>query len=292
MTKTRKAYLIMKGIASHTPYLFNHLQNKLQRKGNAASAAYCYKVWLTHLTKAHETGLNTRPEVVIELGPGASNGTGIAAKHTGVTHYYGIDTYTPSYIIDARIGKEIETLFAQKKPIPDHKAFPRFRPLLDDYSFPTFLQEDMPTAQKVMRYNSWDDTREESADMILSHAVMEHVDNIEYHYKKMHSRLKKGGYMQHHIDFGSHRNATEWNGHWAYDDRTWKLMLGARKNFLNRHTYADHKKAIEKAGFTIVYAERELKHDGIKRAQLKGRYKTISDEDLQTKSVFLQAVKQ
>src|SRR3977135_940863 len=38
------------------------------------SARYCYSVWLRHLVNAWQQGLHTLPEVVVELGPGSSQG--------------------------------------------------------------------------------------------------------------------------------------------------------------------------------------------------------------------------
>ena len=39
--------------------------------GGTTSARYCYSVWLRHMKKAAQAGLNTNPKVVAELGPGA-----------------------------------------------------------------------------------------------------------------------------------------------------------------------------------------------------------------------------
>ena len=53
-----------------------------------------------------------------------------------------------------------------------------------------------------------------SVDLVLSHSVLEHVQNIEETYEIMSLWLKKVDLMSHQVDFRSHDLSKKWNGHW------------------------------------------------------------------------------
>ena len=55
------------------------------------SPRYCYSVWLRHLVLAVRNGVTVVPESVVELGPGASQGVGLAALLSGSLKYTSID---------------------------------------------------------------------------------------------------------------------------------------------------------------------------------------------------------
>src|SRR5687767_9884078 len=79
---------LLKGAATYLPIV---RQYACRGSGGTTSARYCYSVWLRHLVKAHESGLNSNPGNVAELGPGDSLGVGIAALLSGADHYYALD---------------------------------------------------------------------------------------------------------------------------------------------------------------------------------------------------------
>jgi hypothetical protein len=54
-------------------------------------------------------------------------------------------------------------------------------------------------------------------DLIVSQAVLEHVDDLENTYDAFAQWLRPGGRMSHEIDFHSRGLTMPWNGHW--DDR-------------------------------------------------------------------------
>src|SRR5438128_1658269 len=59
--------------------------------GGTHSARYCYAVWMRHLVLLSESGQLKPISTLLELGPGDSIGTGIAALLSGVDRYIGID---------------------------------------------------------------------------------------------------------------------------------------------------------------------------------------------------------
>jgi hypothetical protein len=79
---------VIKGAATYIPGL-DKVASKWRKRGTGGTdtAAYCYEVWLKHLTLLWANGMRTIPDTVAELGPGDSLGTGLAALLSGANHY-------------------------------------------------------------------------------------------------------------------------------------------------------------------------------------------------------------
>ena len=139
------------------------------------------------------------------------------------------------------------------------------RPKLADYSFPHAILHSarLNTAlapSRVVRIRNelaelanqrqgahfgyfapWNDTsviQPNSVELAFSQAVMEHVVDIDRTYAALAEWIRPGGYMSHTIDFRSHQTAATWNGHWAYSDFTWRLIVGRRAFLINRQPYS------------------------------------------------------
>ena len=111
--------------------------------------------------------------------------------------------------------------------------------------------DDSPIHYLVPWY-SFDFVADGSIDVVLSQAVLEHVDEPGLAYRKMHSWLNTGGYVSHTIDYQCHRTAKVWNGHWTYSDLTWKLIRGKRPYLINRLTHSRHLELMSDAGFDVL----------------------------------------
>jgi hypothetical protein len=100
-----------------------------RKTGGTVSARYCYAVWLRHLYMLHSHALPTKFETVVELGPGDSLGTGLAALASGVERYVALDAVR--YADRARnlqILEELIALFRSRTSIPDQLEFPLIQP--------------------------------------------------------------------------------------------------------------------------------------------------------------------
>lgn len=309
--------LLLKGMATYIPGLYDFVS---VGTGGTISARYCYSVWLRHLSMAHDNGLPTDPEVIAELGPGDSLGVGLAALISGANRYYALDII--SYALNKRnleIFDELVELFKKCEDIPGEEEFPKVKPYLDSYDFPGHIltEERLANALGDERIRSirsalerhedsgrddspisyfvpWDDEKKiefGSVDMLYSQAVLEHVDKLPYTYKVMHEWLKQTGFMSHVIDFKCHGFAKEWNGHWVYSDISWRLIKGARTYLLNRKPVSEHIRLLDETGFRIVSEIRLTDRSGICREKLAPMFKDISDDDLVTSGVFIQAAK-
>ncbi len=301
--------VVVKGIATYIP----GYQRLLDRfgyscPGGTITAEYCYSVWLRHLELLHRHGLSTEPAVVAEIGPGNSLGVGLCALLTGSRAYYAIDIET--YANTARnlqIFSEIIKILQEKTPDPlSETAFP-FHILTDQRLARTLepmrvnlikqciLQMNQTVQGMYLGYaapgNNSPALQENSVDLILSHAVMEHVENPEAVYGVLYRWLKPGGCMSHMIDYRSHNLARQWNGHWAYSEALWKLMRSKRPYFINRQPHSAHAAAMERCGFRIMGEEKTRETPGISREHLAPPFQDLSDEDLTTATGFFLAVK-
>lgn len=304
-----KRYL--KGVLSFFPGLRPLFQEKT---GGTDSARYCYAVWLRHLVMARESLLNDNPRIVAELGPGDSIGTGLAALLTGAEKYYAFDVCdyrTTSKNVE--IFEQLVRLFSHRTAIPDANEFPRLIPQLASYKFPSELlpenrmahslraerlerirhaMNDMSGHNSLIQYRApWSHTQviePETVDMVYSQAVLEHVDNLKETYRAMYAWLKPGGYVSHVISFDSHGMHDTWNGHWTYSTWQWRLIRGNLPWLLNRQPCSVHLRLLEEAGFIPVRVLRSKAPSAITRSNLAKEFRDLTDEDLTTRSVFLQ----
>jgi SAM-dependent methyltransferase len=312
--EVRVAYL-MKSLLTHLPGL-RAVTNR--GTGGTDSARYCYSVWLRHLIKAHEAGIAVPPRSLAELGPGDSLGVGLAAVLSGVGVYYAADVKPYAELSrNLNIFDELITLFNERADVPGPDEFPGCRPSLRDYRFPHAVltadrleQALRPTRleqiRELLRHDPshgngiqiqyaapWDDPRiipAGTVDMILSQAVLEHVEDVPLAYEAMARWLRPGGYMSHTIDFRSHGITHRWNGHWALSDRMWRLVKGGRTYLINREPCAEHLRQIERVGMHVVGEER-AEGPALEAAAVAPRFRGLSELDLRTQGVFVQATK-
>jgi SAM-dependent methyltransferase len=283
--------------------------------GSSASARYCYSVWLRHLVVASGREFRTAPATVAELGPGSSLGIGLAALLSGAERYLAFDVVAHATAAqNLTVLDELVDLFASRAAIPDAEELPEILPRLSDYAFPhEVLPEarlaaalarerieriraslrDTTAASSMVQYRApWSRTGVlvgESVDMIISQAVLEHVDDLQDTYRAMHAWLRPGGFMSHQVDFRCHNTADVWNGHWTYSDWVWKLMRGKRPYLINREPLSAHLRLIRDMGFAEPYTRVREALSGITRSELAKRYRDLPDSDLVTDCALIQA---
>src|SRR6266567_1228155 len=133
---------ISKGLATHIGP-FNWYRRYRKRGGNTEDPAYCYSVWLRHICTMRKFGWHPAGAKVCELGPGNSVGTGIAALLSGVESYLGLDAFPYPLAANQKrtndLIRKLAELYATKSPIPGPNQFPKIRPELEKYDFPSWL---------------------------------------------------------------------------------------------------------------------------------------------------------
>lgn len=297
----------VKGALTWVPGLYEW---KLRRSstGGSDSSRYCYSVWLRHLVALHALGFRVRGARIGELGPGDSLGVGIAALLSGADTYLGLDVVPFSDKADhGAMLDELIQLYRRSEPIPGDSEFPRVLPRLDDYGFPdeaidldgfdgrvsgvrAELARGVGDRRRIAYESSWMAGRSparETLDLILSQAVMEHVEEPEKVYRAMWDWLRPGGYGSHVIGLDSHRLSPVWNGHWAYSDWEWRIVRGKRRFLINRQPLGLHVRQAALAGFEIVSVVRMLDDSGLDAARLADRFRDVDGDDLRTSGAML-----
>jgi Methyltransferase domain len=299
---------LARGLATYVPGMAR-LHGHVTHTGGSDSARYCYSVWLRHLVMSNQNGLCARvPDRVAELGPGDSIGIGLAALLCGADRYYGLDALPLANLRrNLVVFDELVDLFRARASIPDETEFPGVKPKLRSYDYPEALLT-VPDPDRIERIRSsivyptnpesmvryvapwWNPSVIESGgvNMIFSQAVLEHVNDLETAYSAMQAWLAPGGWLSHQIDFRSHGTAHEWNGHWTYGDRVWRLLRGHRAFLINREPHSTHVRLLREAGFTLV-CDQTVPGCAIARHRLAQRFASLSDSDLTISGAFIQA---
>ncbi len=299
---------LARGLATYVPGMAT-LHRHVTRTGGTDSARYCYSVWLRHLVKSYESGQCTRPPSKVgELGPGDSIGIGLAALLCGADRYYGLDAL-PLANLRRNLGvfDGLVDLFRGGAAIPGDDEFPGVKPRLRSYDFPAGMITDLDERRierigdsikdpsrpdSMIRYIApwWrpEVIEQGGVDMIFSQAVLEHVDDLETAYSAMRTWLAPRGWLSHQIDFRSHGTAREWNGHWAYGDRVWRLLRGRRTFLINREPHSTHLRLLREAGFVVVCDDTVI-NSAIDRGKLAPRFARMSEADLTTSGAFILA---
>lgn len=265
---------------------------------------------------ADQHGLETTPHTVLELGPGDSIGIGLMSLLTGSEQYYALDAVRhASTETNLLVFDELVKLLMMQTPIPSEGKFSEILPELGDYRFPKHILSEArltqtlaPDRLKRLRHTltsnltvgpicylvpmgRMNEVQDSSVDLVISQAVMEHVDQLAKLYTECFRCLRFGGFMSHQIDFRCHDTAPEWNGHWKYSELTWSLMRGGRPWFINRHPCSMHLSLVTQAGFSVCAEIRKFGSSGISSRQLTTRFQSLSETDLRTSGMFVLANK-
>jgi hypothetical protein len=306
-----KQILVAKGAVKMLPGVKKLIQP--MKTGGTIESRYCYSVWLRHLF--HWSNFNPYiPDTVAELGPGDSIGTGLAALLSGSNHLFALDVV--KYWNNERnlkIFEELVELFRKKAAIPGPQDYPRVRPAIDDYSFPSRILTDEMLKKSLaderlnairheithiddpsnafIRYKiPWQDydiINRNSVDLIYSQAVLECIDGLDNTFIAMCRWLKPYGLMSHTIDMKSHNLTREWNGHWKFSETGWFFVRGGRKYLLNRQPLSTYVSMHSKHGFEILVQKTVKRENLIAQESFAKEFRNLSEEDKTTSGVYL-----
>jgi hypothetical protein len=317
---TRTLRLMLGGLKSFFPVLHPGYKGAVGH----TTGAYCYSVWMRHLSIITKAVPSFAPRVVVELGPGDSLGLGCAALLSGAEQYIALDVVAhadPDH--DAKVLDELIDLFEHHAPIPDGRVFPNLEPKISSYGFPTRLfTDDGPRRislaparihsirhalleRKDLLYDNlpigytapWGPRTldRQSVDLVITQAVLQDMSHepakseLAGTFQAMSRWLRKGGVMSHQINF-AFPGGTAWNHHWRYSDAAWRLVRGNRPFFENRVPLSTYLALCEENDFEVVSVKR-VEQEGIPREKAAPRFRDLPEDDFRTSSAHVVAVR-
>lgn len=321
MTSARRVALnlvtFIPGIGSLPP-VQERLRRRTRVSQETASARYCYTIWMRHLSKLAEHGSNTDPQVVAELGPGASLGVGLAALLCGAERYYAFDVECHTAAASNRtVFEDLVRLFETRAAIPDSAEMPEVWPSLTSYAFPDGLLtserlarslaperierirrslERLDSPDSMIQYRApWTDSgviEDNAVDLVLSQAVFEHIDDLEGAYRTMRRWLRTGGLGSHTIDFRSHETSRRWDGHWGYSDLEWRIIRGRDPWSINREPCSTHRRLLAGNGLALLGEQLARAPATLAPRRLAARFRGMSEEDRTVNCAYFLCIKQ
>lgn len=237
----------LRSVISYIP-LLNRIFSRTGT-GGSDSGQYCINEWRKHRKNYYDNADITIKKVA-EVGPGDSIGQGLCALLEGVEKYIALDSVSHvSLSTNKDVLRDIVRIY-EREGIDFNKE-------MSD-SLEKEIQ-DISSSDIVKYYVPWwqfDEIEKNEIDLIISTAVLEHVDDLESFYSKAYDTLRKGGVISSVIDYGAHEFSKNWFGHYYYSDSYWRFLLHGRKYSINRFPHSYHISIMEKCGFSIVKDDR------------------------------------
>ena len=275
---------LAKGIGS---LVLRNLRSTHQETGTL-SALRSVSLFARHYVSIRRYLGDCRIDTMAELGPGSSLGVGFSALLSGVERYVGLDLQVHrSSAHDARMLEEVRDVLLNRSRLTDlTEQGVLFFPRIDS---DLFWREVDSAASIALASDRIDDLRAElaggfgpriryvapwsnsgalpagSIDWLMSHSVMEHVDDLAETYRSIYRWLKPGGLATHLIDFQSHFLTKHWNGHWTVRPGTWAMVRGRRPYLINRAWREKHLSLMREIGFEILEEVTHARDDGLPR---------------------------
>jgi SAM-dependent methyltransferase len=261
---------------------------------------YYLDIWLSNAAHYREQ-CGGEPSRVVELGPGSTLGAGLWALLLGAGRYTAIDSVQ---LTD--LGRNLDFLETAVRrtgqgdfnanfqrygvdPAEAVAAVARRAERVGDE-----LNRLFEGKSGLMAYLTPESVRPGDApgnDLVFSHAVLEHVDDIDAVNESVYNLLRDGGCGIHVIDLSCHMTHTLWNGHWTYSAWLWRVLRGARSYLINRKGATEYEQSLLRAGFSIKRFERKRSDNALVRDSLAGEFAHLPDDDLTTSGLLVVACK-
>ncbi len=178
---------------------------------------------IVSLYRNHISNKDLNEKSILEIGTGKTNATGYEIVAQTDCTYMG---YEPFAAFDA--GLDRRSLY---RTCRNHN------------------RESFHITSKVIRINKLEDLPDSSADIILSHSVLEHVNDPEQLFSELKRILKSNGFMLHIVDYRDH--------FFKYPYHFLLFSPACWNNYLNpgdlpRYRLGNHIRCFSKLGFRVT----------------------------------------
>jgi SAM-dependent methyltransferase len=215
----------------------------------------------------------------LELGPGDSLATALVARQHGAARTWLVDT-GPYASTDAAMYRRIRWLL-ESRGMSAPPEFETFEEMLAATSA-TYLTTGVKALKAIP---------DASVDLVFSHAVLEHIRLAELDelLRELRRVVRPSGAMTHQIDFKDH--LAESLNSLRFPKTWWESgAVGRSGLYTNRVRVTEMLRRIERVGFRIEGAERQRwEAIPLPRAALREPYRSLPEEDLLVKDVFVVA---
>lgn len=204
--------------------LFNNSGGgKIDNYSPEEMARYCKNVYQLYLNH----GLEIKGKRVLEIGPGRSLGISLLFVLGGAKKVYAVDRFNCLSSRDDLVLKHLN---------------PKYRHYMKKIEYITLPIEYL------------NDKKIDKVDLIVSNAVLEHVNNLEQTLKNLHSLLLPSGIMIHKVDLRAHNRFLKGGPLYflKYSNFLWKMM-GNNIGAPNRMRFPDYKYILKKYGFEFKF---------------------------------------
>lgn len=214
---------------------------------------------------------------ILEYGPGDVPGVAILMVAHGARHVLCVDRF-PLVRMSAK-NIQIASVLLERMPasLRERGAACFKQPARPESGFnPTFIEYLVrPSGLSGMSA---------TADLVISRAVLEHVNDLPATFRDMYAALKPGGIAIHQVDLKSHGLHRENQLDFLdWPDWLWSMMY-SEKGVPNRLRVNAYRDAVAQCGFELLDLTPTLlaSHEEIHavRPSLARRFRDLSDEDL------------
>ena len=281
--KDSKARHILQNAAMGVP-LLRKLSKRWLNMGMGRSREKILPVLQTFLEMLALAGIRLQDKTVVELGPGQTPDLLFGSLLFGASKAVGLD-------VTSYLDKDILRVdhYAETVGWLSEAQAEGLLPQSQAYNGQRFAgQEMIPNGRlDILMYDGVSfPLDDETADIIWSKSVLEHVRDYRALISEMKRVLKPGGIMCHIIDLRDHstlENDKDWLRFLRYSDELWDAMMSNRTCWSNRLRVSQWEDLLQEAGLQPVTSqkERDSFHAVFQREKLVEPFCGLDDEDLE-----------
>ncbi|MFA6012450.1 MAG: class I SAM-dependent methyltransferase [Desulfobacteraceae bacterium] len=203
-----------------------------------------------------------RGKTILEIGPGGSVGLGLLTLKHGAGKYIAID-----------VGNHLKT---------DSKLYTDYSRLLQDDKLINRLINKLngkyifnPNIINILNINQYStyDLPDNSADIIYSNAVLEHIHDLNLCFQEMSRVLKPGGYMNHVVDLRDHIFSKDSLFFLTIPEFWLHRLFGNTGAYINRKRYSYYLRLFSKFDLKVLSLRKQYTYDGTINPALLIKYK-------------------